>query len=307
MRILCTGTTGFIAGTLATKLIEQGHDVTALQRYVSGRAPYNANLKTVFANLNDHFAIQQVIRQLKPEVVFHLAALSPVAFSYNNPVEYLETNFVATSHLAECCMRENSNFKQFIFAGTSEEYGNQTTFPIKEDARLIPNSPYAVSKVAADTYLNYLKDAYGFPITIVRPFNTYGRARDAHFIVERIITQMLHGDTVYLGDPEPKRDLMFMDDHVSAYLSVLDKKEAVGETFNFCTGKGTSIHELARAIKFFTKFMGKIVWNTIPIRPLDIHTLIGDASKAEQLLNWKAKWSLEDGLKRTIKMLKENG
>jgi dTDP-glucose 4,6-dehydratase len=306
MRILCTGVSGFIGGKVASELQKQGHDVTALQRYVTGRAPYDANFKTAFANLNDHFAIQQIVRLLKPEVVFHLAALSPVAFSYSNPMEYLETNFVATANLAECCMRENTNFQQFIFASTSETYGNQKEFPIKETAELYPNSPYAVSKVAADKYLHYMFEAYGFPITVMRCFNTYGRARDAHFIVERIITQMLSKDTIYLGDPEPVRDLMFMDDHVSAYLSVLGRKEAVGETFNFCTGIGVSIADLVCKIGELLNYQGKIVWNTIPTRPLDIQCLIGDGSKAKTLLNWESKVDLETGLKRTVEMLKEN-
>ncbi len=305
MRILCDGTTGFVGNKLATELIKQGHDVTALQRYVSGRAPYGVNFKTAFADLNDHFAIQQLVRQLKPEVVFHVAALSPVAFSYTNPTEYLETNFVATAHLAECCMRENPNFKQFIFAGTSEEYGNQTSFPIKESAELYPNSPYAVSKVAADKYLNYMFDAYEFPITIVRPFNTYGRLRDKHFVVERIISQMLadRNGEVRLGDPEPIRDLMHMDDHVNAYLSVLGKSMAVGETFNFCTGKGVTIKDLAEKIADLTGFKGKTIWNTIPTRPLDIHTLIGDNAKAQATLKWKPTVNLETGLKRTVEAL----
>ncbi len=278
-----------------------------MQRYVSGRNPYgNKEFKTVFANLNDHFAIHQLIKQIKPEVVFHIAALSPVAFSYSNPQEYLSTNFTATVNLAECCMREVDNFKQFISSSTSEVYGNQKEIPIKETAMLHPNSPYAVAKAATDKYLEYMWDAYKFPVTIMRPYNSYGRSRDAHFIVERIITQMLTQKEVRLGDPEPVRDLLFMDDHVNAYLSVLGKKQAVGETFNFCTGKGISILDLTEKIGKLLDYRGKIVWGTIPRRPLDIDVLIGDNSKAKSHLNWNYTVELEDGLKKTVEMLKQN-
>ncbi len=306
MRILITGTTGFVGNSLAVELDKLGHDVYCLMRYVSGRGLYNErNLKTVFADLNDHFAIRNIARSVKPDIVFHLAALSPVSLSYDRPQEVLETNFVATANLAECCMRESPSLKQFVFAGTSEEYGNQSSFPIKETAELYPNSPYAVSKVAADKYLNYMFEAYGFPITIVRPFNTYGRLRDKHFVVERIISQMIANQNgeVRLGDPEPVRDLMHMDDHVNAYLSVLDKSQAIGETFNFCTGNGVTIKDLTEKIANLLNFKGKIIWNTIPTRPLDIHTLIGNNTKARIMLNWKPNVNLEDGLKRTVEAL----
>jgi GDP-mannose 4,6-dehydratase len=306
MRVLVTGSTGFIGNQIAQALDKQGHDVYCLVRYVSGRGLYNEKqLKTVFADLTDHFAVHNTIHSIKPDAVFHLAALSPVALSYNRPTEVIDTNFTATVNLAECCMRENPAFKQFIFAGTSEEYGNQPCFPIKETVELYPNSPYAVSKVAADKYLNYMRDAYGFPITIVRPFNTYGRAHDAHFIVERIITQMMNGKEVRLGDSSPVRDFMFMDDHVDAYLTVFGRQSAVGETFNFCTGKGITIRELTEKLAELLDYKGKIVWDTIPKRPLDIQTLIGDNTKARSRLGWAPKVELEDGLKKTIEMLKK--
>lgn len=309
MKILCTGTSGFIGNKLATELDKQGHDVYCLLRYVSGRGLFNErNLKTVFADLTDHFAVRNVVRSVKPDAVFHLAALSPVSLSYDRPQEVIETNFTATVNLAECCMRESPHLQQFIFAGTSEEYGNQKQFPIKETAELYPNSPYAVAKVAADKYLNYMFDAYRFPMTIVRPFNTYGRCRDNHFIVERIVSQMienLNGE-VKLGDPEPIRDLMYMDDHVNAYLSVLGKTQAIGESFNFCTGKGVTIKELAGKIGDLVGFKGKIMWNTIPSRPLDIYTLIGDNSKAKEMLSWQPRFNLDNGLQLTIKSLMEN-
>ena len=307
-RVLITGTSGFVGGVLAPHLSNIGYDVYCLERYVSNRynIPTNGKLKTVFADLNDHHAIDQLVRLIQPEYVIHLAALSPVSASYDRWQEYLTCNFTATVNLAECCMRDDSNLKQFLFAATSECYGNQDlAMPIKETALYYPNSPYAVSKVAAVHYLRYMREAYKFPVTLIFPFNSYGRANCKHFITEKIICQMLTKDTVHLGDPEPIRDLLYVTDHVEGYVSALGNKKAVGETFNICTGKGVTIRELVDKIGKLTGFKGKVVWGSIPRRPLDIDWLVGSNTKAAEVLGWKPSVSLDDGLKQTIKMLKK--
>ncbi len=218
----------------------------------------------------------------------------------------METNFLGTVNLAESCLREVPHFKHFLFAGTSEEYGNQEKMPIKETTELYPNSPYAVSKVAADKYLQYMRDAYDFPVTILRNFNTYGRRDNTHFVVERAITQMLQKKTVELGDPTPIRDFMYVNDHVNSYLTCLGNEKAIGEIFNFCTGRGVSIAQLAELIKELTDFKGDVVWDTIPKRPLDITVLVGDYSKAKQLLGWEPEFTLEEGLRLTIDFWRNN-
>jgi len=307
IRCLVTGTTGFIGNHLASILDDLGHDVYALERYVTTRFVLGKRrqLKTLFADLTDYFAIKRLVETVKPEIVFHLAALSPVAYSYDRPMEVLDTNFMATVNLAEACMRRDNNLRHFLFAGTSEEYGNQTKFPIKETARLKPNSPYAVSKVAADKYLRYMWDTYKFPVTIIRPFNTYGRINNTHFVVERIITQMLHNKVVKLGDPDPTRDFMYVVDHVKAYLTCMNNKAAKGQAFNFCTGRDISIRRLTEIIAEETEFNNEIVWHTIPKRPQDIQRLVGDNSKAWKRLGWKPVVSLEKGIELTIEKLKE--
>ncbi len=309
MRIFCTGTTGFVGKKLALELEKLGHDVTVLERYIAGRAPLASDhkFKTEYADLLDHTAIRGIISKVKPEAVFHLAAMSPVAFSYEQPTEYILTNFLATVNLAEACRAEGT-VKHFLFAGSSEEYGNQTLFPIKETAELHPNSPYSLSKVAADKYLRYMWEAYEFPVTVLRPYNTYGRISDRHFVTESIIVQMLQRkNVVQLGDPEPIRDLMYVDDHVNAYLACFRHLEkSVGEAFNFGTGRGVSIRELVAVLKNLTDYTGKIEWNTIPKRPNDIRCLISDSSKAQRLLGWKAEVSLESGLEKTVEALRKH-
>jgi len=305
-KILVTGATGFIAGNLIPKLIELEHEVYALERYVTARHVLGGkrSIPTLYADLNDHFGIRHIIHHLKPEVVIHLASISPVSYSYNRPQEVLETNYNATINLAECCMRETENLTHFIFAGSSEEYGNKTEFPINEEAKLRPNSPYAASKVAADRYLMYMHDAYDFPVTVLRPFNTYGRDDNEHFVVERAISQLLREKTVRLGDPDACRDFLYVTDHVDGYLAALEHP-CFGEAINICTGVDVSIRGLVNKLIGLTGFNGHIEYGTIPKRPLDIDRLVGDNEKALRLLKWKPKIQLEEGLLLTIEKVKK--
>lgn len=299
--ILVTGGSGFIGSHLIPKLMEREHVVFNLARYVTGRYVLGGNVKTFFADLRDYHTIFNVLKHLQPKIVIHLASLSPVSYSYNHPQEVLETNFNGTVNLAEACLRCIPHFKQFIFASTSETYGNQNRFPLTEETPQIPNSPYAVSKVACEHYLQYMRAAYDFPVTIMRCFNTFGRKRNTHFVVERIVTQMLKNEEkTRLGNPSIIRDFLYVEDHVSAYLSVIGKPYAIGNVFNFCTSHATTIQELTEIIGEQTGWQGKVVWNTIPQRPLDIQKLVGSPEKAKNILRWKPKWKLEDGLKETI-------
>jgi len=303
VRVLVSGASGFIGSQLVPKLVARGYEVYLSERYVTGRYVLGAqkDLPTVFADLRDFQATRQAIREVQPEIVVHLAALSAVSYSYEHPQEVLETNFLGTVNLAEACLREVGHFAHFLFAGTSEEYGNNGVNLKTEESTLCPDSPYSVSKVAADKYLNYMWDVYGFPVTILRPFNSYGRKDNTHFVVERAIKQALTSQQVRLGDPKPIRDFLYVDDHVNAYLSCLEQREKVrGQTFNFCTGHGVTVRELVEKIVRLTEFSGEVLWNTIPKRPLDIAELIGDPAKARKILGWRAEYDLDKGLELTV-------
>ena len=306
VRVLVTGVTGFVGGHLVPRLVERGLDVYSLERYVTGRyvLGQQRDVKTVFGDLRDYFVVKRMIREVRPEIVIHLAAISAVAYSYDHPHEMIETNLLGTVNLAEACLREVPHFKQFLFASTSETYGNGPN-PKTEETPQNPNSPYAVSKVACDKYLVYMHDAHGFPVTILRNFNTYGRKDNPHFVVERTITQMLQGKTVRLGDPTPIRDFEYIDDHVNSYLTCLGNPKAEGAVFNFCTGRGVSIKQLVDLISKLCDYKGEIFWGTIPARPLDIRELVGDYSKAKRLLGWEPKFTLEKGLQLTIDFWKD--
>lgn len=305
-KILVTGATGFVGSHLVPRLVQQGYNVYSLERYVTGRFVLGETrkAKTVFGDLKEQFAVRRIMHEVQPDIVIHLASISAVAYSYDHPNEVIETNFVGTVNLAEACLREIPHFKHFLFASTSETYGNGP-IPKTEETPQNPNSPYAVSKLACEKYLLYMRDAYEFPITILRNFNTYGRKDNTHFVVERTITQMLKGESVKLGDPTPIRDFEYVEDHVDSYLTCLDNPKAKGEVFNFCTGKGVSIKQLVSLISKLCDFKGKTLWNTIPARPLDIKNLVGDYSKAKRLLGWEPNFSLEKGLKLTVKFWKD--
>ena len=143
-------------------------------------------------------------------------------------------------------------------------------------------------------------DAYKFPCTVLRPFNTYGRRDNTHFMVERMLVQMLRGDTVRLGDPTPERDLLYVEDHVDAYLSCLNHPKALGQVFNFGTGEKITVRAVAEKMAALTGFKGQILWGTIPRRPLDIHVLYGDSTKAKAVLGWAPKFDLDQGLTLTM-------
>ena len=304
-KVLVTGATGFIGTHIVNRLMPL-YDVYALERYVTGRYVLGQHrpVKTVFADLRDFAAVRNALRDATPDYIIHLAAVSPVAYSYDHPQEVLDANFLGTVNLAESALRECPNLKQLLFASTSEVYGNGDKVR-KEDTPPYPNSPYAVAKLACEKYLSYLNDAYSFPSTILRPFNSYGRTSNTHFIVERTIVQMMGGGPVRLGDPTPVRDMLYVDDHVDAYLTCLGNRKAVGEVFNFCTGRAATIGELVGIIAKIVGYSGEIIWDSVPKRPLDIQYLVGDNSKAKSVLGWEPKFSLELGLKRTVEALRK--
>jgi nucleoside-diphosphate-sugar epimerase len=303
-KILITGTSGFIASELIPKLKEKNYDIYGLSRYVTGRLGAVSGIPTYYADFRDGFLIRKIIRELQPEVVMHIGAMTRVSDSYEQPQQYMETNLIGTINLAEACLRESHNFKHFLFAGTSEMYGNNGIVVQRENASRKPASPYAVSKVACENYLNYMKEAYNFPVTTLIPFNTYGRKNDFHFFIERAITQMLTKKKVELIDPDPVRDWMYVDDHVKAYIACVENEKSIGESFNFCTGTAFSIKDTSNFIADLTDFTGEIIWNSAPKRPTESKIILGSSSKARNIIGWTPRYQLEEGLKLAIENIK---
>jgi UDP-glucose 4-epimerase len=250
-------------------------------------------------NLRNPQMIDEVIAEVQPEVVIHLAAKTEVAWSFDDYLDVSQVNYLGTVALAEANRRLNPNLRLFVMASTMETYGHQLeSEPFTEDTPQYPMAPYAVAKVACEKYLDYMDYAYGFPYTILRQTNAYGRHDNDFFVVERILTQMLKGDGVRLGDPDPWRNFLHISDLVALYREVVEQRP-VGETFVTGPDNALSIGDLAEQCRAVTGYDGDIEWHTIPKRPGEIYFLSSSPVKAERELGWTPKVELLDGLSRT--------
>src|SRR6266508_6694813 len=216
-KALVTGAGGFIGGHLATTLVRAGHQVRAFVRYNSrndrGTLDWHdqsvvRHMEVVFGDLRDAESVATAVAGV--DVVYHLGAQIAIPYSYVNARDFFETNVLGTLNVAEAALR--ASVRRVIHVSTSEVYGNPRTVPITEDHPLQAQSPYAASKIGADQLMGSFYQSHGLPVTIVRPFNTYGPHQSARAVIPAIITQALVGDTVRLGDLEPRRDLTFVDD-----------------------------------------------------------------------------------------------
>ncbi len=312
-RILVTGVTGFIGSELARKLVELGYEVYGLVREtsnVSSLDPIRDIINQMHikrANLTDYVAVRKLVTDIAPHKIVHVGAMTAVRSSFELPIEFNETNYIGTINLAQAALQLHS-FDKFIFASTMETYGFQESHvPFKEDLPPNPGSPYAVSKVACEYYLRTAAKAFGLPYLISRCCNTYGRKNQTGFVTEYIATQMLRGETVYIGTPNAVRDMMYVDDHINAYVTLIKSKEK-NEAFNFGTGNQMPMKEIAEKLKAMTGFKGDIIHTfppNYPSRPVVEEFLSLDATKAKEKLGWTPKYSVEEGLKKTVEYWKE--
>ena len=313
MRVLVTGILGFIGSNLAEKLVANGYDVYGVIRRVANR---NMNVieniigdvTLISGDITDYVSTRNAIKTANPDVVVHLAALSPVRDSFERPFEYQQTNFVGTMNVAHSLLElPDSNKRKLIAASTAEVYGIQKNEPLKETLPLHPSSPYAVSKAAGDIYLQMMFNSYNLHGSIMRPANSYGRKFDRSFITEYLITQMLKDELVYVGAPDSVRDYMHVSDHVNAYMLAIKDPKADGQIFNAGTGVGVTNKELAELIATQIGFdHKKIKFGAYPpgypYRPLisDQPYIVLDVTKIKKTLNWSPTLSLKDGIKKTI-------
>src|SRR5712692_7495146 len=212
--VLVTGITGFIGSRLATKLVENNYDVYGFVRHTSERelsrlTPVIDRVHIIEGDLSRYHSVLSAVETSNPAIIFHLGALTPVRLSFNDPYPYISTNFDGTVNLVHSVLNETPN-SRLIVASTAEVYGWQRNDKsISEDAPLHPASPYAVTKMAADEYVQMANKVYSLNGTVLRPINSYGRTGETGFVVEYLISKMLAGETCYIGTPESVRDYMF--------------------------------------------------------------------------------------------------
>lgn len=310
MRILITGGTGFIGSELLSVLIQKAdYDLYSLERRHVKRSNQVENIerhRIKDGDITNTSEITEIIREVQPEFVVHLAALSSVAGSYNNHLDYISTNLVGTINLAEACRKEVKNFKRMLFASSLHVYKDTPGVLQTEDKTLEePNSPYGITKLAAEKYLLSLFRSYNFPVNILRISNVYGRKKGfGYSIVEQLIIQMLENRIkLNLGSPEPVRDFLYISDVVEACIKLMKPNNVnPGQVLNISTSKPTSVVELADKIITSTKFKSETNWNSNSIIPRagDPKWLVADNTKARLLLNWEPKVSLEEGIQKTV-------
>jgi NAD dependent epimerase/dehydratase len=310
-RALVTGAAGFIGSHLVEKLVRQGTDVRAFVRYNSGHRSGTLGLlppdvrhhiELYFGDLRDSEAVAQAVRGM--DQIFHLGAVITIPYSYQHPREVVDVNVTGTLNVLTAA--RDQDIPHVMVTSTSEVYGTAQVEPIDENHPLNPQSPYAASKVAQDALALSFHAAYGLPVRIVRPFNTYGPRQSARAVIPTIISQALTRDVVRLGALHPTRDLTYVTDTVRGFLLAADTDATIGRPVNLGTNRTISIGDLAElAIRLCNRRTGKqvqIVTDAQRVRPdtSEVLRLRSNNGLAKDLMGWEPQVSLEEGLQKTI-------
>ena len=309
-RVLVTGADGFIGSHLTEMLVNQGARVRALVQYNSFNSwgwledtRCRDRIQVVSGDIRDcHFA-----RELSEdmEIVFHLAALIAIPYSYVAPDSYVATNVTGTLNLLQAA--REAHVAQFIHTSTSEVYGTARYVPIDEAHPLQPQSPYSATKIAADALASSFFAAFGLPVTIARPFNTYGPRQSARAVIPTIITQILAGlPELRLGSLDPTRDFNYVEDICRGFIGLAGCKAALGETVNIGSNLEISIGDAAELIQEILGTHVPMLTDDARIRPKrsEVERLRCDNKKIAALTGYAPQVALPDGLSRTIEWLR---
>ena len=303
-RAFVSGAEGFIGSHLVELLVAEGYAVRALSQYnafgtrgwLDQIAPNDLEkIEVLSGDVRDAAFVREAVADR--DVIFHLAALIGIPYSYVAPESYVDANIVGTLNLLQAA-RDRGEIK-VIHTSTSEVYGTPRSVPIGEDHALQAQSPYAATKIAADQLALSFQRSFGLPVVVVRPFNTYGPRQSRRAIIPAVITQLLAGEqTLRLGNLHPTRDLTFVKDTARGFLLTDRCEKAVGEVINLGTGFEITIGDLAGLIAELMGIDAKIVQEDKRVRPdsSEVERLLADAGKAERLLGWKPNRSGREGL-----------
>ncbi len=310
-KVLVTGAGGFIGSHLAEELVRQGAEVTSFVRYNGpGRwgwldeSPLLKDMRIHSGDIGDNESVIEAMTG--QEVVFHLAALIAIPYSYSAPRSYIRTNVEGTMNVVNAARTLGT--ERIIHTSTSECYGTAISVPITEEHPLQGQSPYSASKIGADKIAESFCLSFGVPVVTIRPFNTFGPRQSARAVIPTIISQLYKGEAVKLGSLTPTRDLNYVSNTVSGFLAAAGPEAAIGQTINLGSNREISIGDLAHLI---AKLMNKpieIITDNQRIRPenSEVERLLGSAEKAKQILGWTPEVTLEEGLTKTIEWMADH-
>lgn len=307
--VLVTGAGGFIGSHLTERLVELGARTRAFVHYNAlgsrgwlDRSPFEADFEVVAGDVRDRDSVIRATQGV--DVVFHLAALIAIPYSYRVPLSYAQTNIEGTLNVLQ--VARDLGVERVIHTSTSEVYGTAVRVPIDEEHPLRGQSPYSASKIAADKFAEAFHLSFDLPVVTVRPFNTFGPRQSARAVIPTIVAQCLTGDTVRLGSLHPTRDLNYVSNTVDGFILAAREAGTVGKVFNLGSGREISIGDLAQLV---ARLVGKPVAiqnETERSRPKnsEVDRLLADNTLARTVLGWEPRVPLEKGLELTIEWMR---
>lgn len=311
-KILITGADGFIGSHLVEQLIEEGANIKAFVYYNSFNSwgwldtlkREQLNKIEVFAgDIRDPNGVRSAMQGC--DIVFHLAALIAIPFSYHSPDSYIDTNVKGTLNIIQAA--KDLNVERVLVTSTSEVYGTAKYIPIDEEHPRQSQSPYSASKIGADCIADSFFRSFDLPLTIVRPFNTYGPRQSARAVIPTIITQLLNGvQEIKLGDITPTRDLLFVKDTVLGFVEIAKSESLIGQDCNIATESEISVGDLANELISQINPNAKIILDEQRVRPekSEVFRLYGSNKKIKANTNWEPRYSLTEGIAETVEWFK---
>jgi nucleoside-diphosphate-sugar epimerase len=304
-KVLITGATGFIGSHLTSRVLREGADVYILTRYKCIEKSVRLvdiwdKINVIEADIRNIDSLKK-IREIKPHIIFHLAAYNHVGDSFIHVNEALKTNCIGTANLMEAY----EAYERFIYISSSEVYGYQNEAPFKETSLPQPISPYGIGKYAGELYCNMKMKMQNFPIVILRPFNTFGPYQSARAIIPEIIIKCLRGDSIESTEGKQTREFNYIDNQVDGFIKATLIEKAIGKIINIGSSKDISIRDLILKIHSLTGSKSELKIGALKYRPTEIWQMYCANKKAKGILEWEPKISFETGLEKTISWFKE--
>ena len=305
-KVLVTGATGFIGANLARRLISLGFNVNLILRARSN--PWRikdilSKVKIYEGDLRDQKTLNKLVNKIKPQIIYHLATYGSYPSFQKDLQQMIQTNIVGTANLLNTCSKVG--FDLFVNTGTSSEYGIKNA-PISETDLLEPNNDYGVTKATATLLCQSIAKRNNLPIATLRFFSAYGYYEEPFRLIPTVIRACLKNERLLLSSPNSVRDFCFVEDIVDAYLTVASVKNISGEIFNVSVGKQYTVGAVVDKIIELSQAKMKPEWDKMPKHQNEPKSWVADISKAEKFFKWKPKYSLNEGLKKTITWFQQN-